>query len=449
MKRHKLAPWTAWICTLLLAVGNAAVAAQPNPSLAELANSGRVQVKAWLEPGSNIVVKQQVVLNIEVSTDTWFSAGTRIGRLELDGAVILRRQNFAVNSTRREHGKTFTVQLWSITLYPQRPGHFELPALALTISVAGDDSKPVLGKVMTPAIGFDVELPAGLQNQSSWVTGRNFRVEENYSRDLDALKPGDAVQRQVTFAAESLAAMMLPELVAGEQQGLAVYQKPSQLKDDNNRGAYQARRTESITYLVEKPGRYQLPAHTYYWWDLDTGALQQATLPAQILDASAGIAEDEQLSEAQTTTPASSNRAAWFTAAAVVLLLVAYLLWRKWRQHQSAQPKPRPVASEEQLQQQMQSALQLQDWQQLVQTLYHWLDNYGGDQFDGSIRDLLEQLQQDSSQQSLDQLMLAAYYAAEADGADIEAFIRVLRDTVKQQQPSTRWQPVPIALKLN
>jgi hypothetical protein len=450
VKRHKLTPWAGWILTLLLAVANPAVATQQNLSLAELENSGRLHVKTWLEPGSNIVVKQQIVLNIEVSTDTWFSAGTRIGRLELDGAVILRRQNFAVNSTRREGGKTFTVQVWSITLYPQRPGHFELPPLALTLSVAGDDSKAVVGEVMTPAIGFDVELPAGLQNQLSWISGRNFRVEESYNRDLGALKPGDAVQRQITFTAESMAAMMLPELVVDEQQGLAVYQKPSKLKDDNNRGAYLARRTEAITYLIEKPGRYQLPARTYYWWDLDSNSLQQATLPAQILDASAGTANGEQPIEAETTAPKSSTRTLWLTAVvAAVLLLVAGLLWRKWRQHQSVQAKTRPRASEQQLQQQMQSALQQRDWQQLVQTLYHWLDNYGGDQFDGSIRDLLEQLQQHSSQQSLDQLMLAAYYAGEADDTDIETFIGNLREAVTQQHESPWWQPPPISLTLN
>jgi len=303
---------------------------------------------------------------------------------------------------------------------------------------------------MTPAIGFDVELPAGLQNQDSWITGRNFRVEESYNRDLAALKPGDAVQRQVTFSAQNMAAMMLPELIADEQPGLAVYQKPSKLTDDNNRGAFLARRTEAITYLIEKPGRYQLPARTYYWWDLDRGSLQQAILPAQILDASASTSDDQASIAAQTTQADSSNRAAWLASAvAAVLLLVAGLVWRKRRQRPGVKPKARPKASEQQLQQQMQSALQQRDWQQLVKTLYHWLDNYGGDQFDGSIRDLLEHLQQPSSQQSLDQLMLAAYYAGEANNSDIETFIGKLQQAVIQQQKSPWWQPPPISLKLN
>jgi hypothetical protein len=429
----------------LLATG--AVGEQANSSLAELQHSGRLQLKAWLEPQQAIVVKQQVILNIEVSSDTWFTAGTRIARLEVEDAVVLRRQSFAVNSTRRKGGKTFTVQLWSIALYPQRAGHFELPPLPLTLSVAGDAGRAIQGQLTTPALGFEVELPPGLQARQSWITGTDFRVEESYNRGLDALQPGDAVQRQITFVAENMAAMMLPELVAREQPGLAVYQKPSQLKDNNNRGAYQARRTESITYLIESPGRYRLPARTYYWWDLDTQTLQQATLAEQLLNASAGAATEEPL-----PTTAMPDRNPWLLPAllaggASFTLLIGILWYRRRRQRAPAQS--RSIASERQLQRQLQSALQQRDWQQLVQTLYLWLDSYGGDQFDGSIRDLLRQLQQPQWQHSLDQLMRAAYYSGNPAGNDIENFVRALSAELQQQQQSPWWRPAPVSLKLN
>ncbi len=436
---------------LFLLIFSSASAGAETPSLESLLANGRLQVTSALEPGESIVARQHVTLVIEVSTDTWFSGGTRIGRLELADAIILRREKFAVNSTRIEQGKTYTTQRWSISIYPQRAGRYQVPPLPLTLSIAGENGEVITGEVTTPALSFEVELPAGLRGIDNWISTTEFRVEESYNRDLADLEPGDAVQRQVTFLGEDIAAMMLPEITATKQDGLGVYQKPPQLKDDNNRGIYRARRTEAITYLIERPGSYRIPEQVYYWWDLHSQSLQTVTLPAQILDATGGVmVENNEVSAAADAQP--EHRRWLALAAGLVGLLLAALagyLWRRQRRKPvpADTPEKRAAPSERHLQQQLKTALQQRDWPGVVQTLYAWLDHYGGPDYDGAIRPLLQSLQRPDAQQALDQLMKGAFYSGTCDPGDIEAFIGMLESELASH--SSWWQPRPVELKLN
>ncbi len=442
---HLSISWRQWLLTLLIMASGYSFATE-TPTLEQLQADGRLQIKSWVEPAESIVVRQQVTLLIEVSTDTWFGGGTRIGRLELDNAIVLRRESFAVNSTRLEHGQTYTVQRWSISLYPQRPGLYEVPPLPLGLAIASVGGDVIEGQVMAPGVSFEVELPDALEGINDWVSTSSLRVEESYNRDLTDLKPGDAVQRQVTFSAENVAAMMLPELTATEQEGLGVYQKPPQIKDENNRGVYRARRTEAITYIIERPGSYRLPEQTFYWWDLDSQSLQQVMLPEQILEATGGVAPVTETVPARSTdTRQHWQPFAWLAA----LLLAAGLAWTLWRRRQALPSSPQLAnqPNENQLQQQLQTALKQQDWPRVVQTLYAWLDAYGSSQYDGSIRDLLQQLQQPEAQKTLDQLMLGAYYREHCDNRDVEALIAMLQSEL-DKHPSW-WRPKPIELKLN
>ncbi len=446
--RHPEPGWHFYLLLLLLSCASGALGAD-TPSLDQLQASGRLKVESWVEPGGSIVVKQHATFVIEVSTDTWFSGGTRIGRLELDDAIILRREKFAVNSTRVERGKTYTTQRWSISIYPQRPGRYEVPALPLTLSIAGENGATIEGEVTTPVTSFEVELPEALRGIANWVSTTEFRVEESYNRDLTDLKPGDAVQRQVTFTGEDIAAMMLPEITASKRDGLGVYQKPPQLKDDNNRGLYRARRTEAITYVIERPGSYRLPEQVYYWWDLDSQSLQQVTLPEQLLDATGGAVTGA--SEISPGTDTAPKRRIWLPLAALAGLLllaaVARYFWRRRRVAPVDTPKPAPAPSEEHLQQQLQAALRQRDWPRVVQTLYAWLDHHASSDYAGSIRPLLQRLQQPEAQQTLDQLMQGAYYAGPCDHRDIEAFIKMLETELASHK--SWWRPRPVELKLN
>lgn len=441
------------LLTLLLSLNASAALSDDSDALARLLNEGELRIKSWVTPAEGIIVTQQVTLHIEVATATWFTGGTRIGALELDGAVVLRREKFAVNSTERRDGQTFTVQQWSLEIYPQRPGPFDIPPLKLSLSVAADGGGSLQGSVTAPATGFTAAEPPGIGETTNWIATDSFEVQENYNRALTGLEAGDAIQRQVAISAENVAAMMLPAFQAEAQPGLAVYQKPPQIADSSNRGSYRARRSESITYVIEKPGRYLLPAHTFYWWDLASSRLESFTLPEQVIEATGAAATTDTGSTAAETGEGSVRYWPWLLLVGVVAVaLLAWFLWRR-KQASSATGKadPAPVAKPDPraLRDDLQRALAQQDWPALVQALYRWLDYSEDPRYPGTLRGLLQALGPDPTQASLDALMLNAYYDGAAPRQDIETFVQ---DVITQLERATHpawWQAEPVVLKLN
>ena len=281
-----------------------------------LVASNQLKIRVWVSPGQDIVTSQQVDLNIEVASTTWFAAGTKIARFEMQDAIVLRREKFAVNSSQVIDGVKWSTQLWTITIYPQRAGAFEIPALSVDVSIAKDtnsDTEPedalresdvnepsqnavIKGRLRTSVIHFDAKVPEEIAQLSArrqeplfWLATRYFDVEQTYSRSLENVKAGDAIRRTITITADNVAAMMLPSLTLAQQAGLAVYHKPASLEDRINRGTYSAKRIETITYVVEKAGGYRLPPLFFYWWDLSSQSVQTIELPASLIAVGEGL----------------------------------------------------------------------------------------------------------------------------------------------------------------
>lgn len=434
-----------------------AAAAQQRQTVEQLQAAGRLQVKSWLEPAQGIIVNQQINLVIEVATDRWFTGGTRIGRLEVNDAVVLQREQFAVNSTRREGGTTWSVQQWSINVYPQRRGDFDLAAVPLSVAVAGDDGKPVRGEIYTRPTSFVASLPEDLaalssakQPDATWIASPAFNVEETYSqshaRQLDKLQVGDAVQRTIAFKADNVAAMMLPAVKVREQQGLAIYQKPPRLADTVNRGIVQAQRVETIIYALEKSGDYVLPELTYYWWNLSTQTLQTVTLPEQRISTISAVTAAPE-SQAQQRT-----KYQWAVLIGKIgiplLLLIVFLL--VWRQRRRAAGATRRVNAERVLRKKLLQAVRLGDVQQSIGYLYQWLDHYQKNRFDGSIRSMLEDMHEQELLLMFERLMQRLYAnSSDSPETEIERFVRAMDKALRNSRRTTHWRARPLSLELN
>ena len=248
----------------------------------------KLAIKVWLDPSEEIIATQQINLNIEVSTHRWFLGGTRMGRLEIDDAIVLRRDSFAVNSSRRQKGENWAVQLWTITLYPQRGGEFKVPSIPVTVTVSGENNQPIKGEIYTDELTFSALEPTEIKDKKDWLATTLFEVEDQFDKDITNLKEGDATQRTIRFKAEDMAAMMLPKLSFEKINGVGVYPKPSEIEDTVNRGEYLAERTETINYVIEQSGEYRLPALTFYWWDLNAQQVQTVEIPERILSTLGG-----------------------------------------------------------------------------------------------------------------------------------------------------------------
>ena len=309
---------SALILTMLACAGQAS-------TLEQLMQEDQLRFRSWLQPAEDIVVGQEVRLVIEIATRRWFAGGTRIRAPEVRNLVIMQRDQFATNLSRQEQGQTWVVQQWHLELYPQVAGDFLLPPLTVELAVNDASAGIVRGSLVSESLGFRAEIPTLLQSSDSWVATPSFTVSQEFDKLLESLVPGDAFTRTISIEATHLDAMMLPQPDLATIPGLSAYPAAPELVNRSNRGQATARRIQSITYVVEQPGQYQLAGQDFSWWNTDTGEVGIAQLTAVKVDA--GIGSAAQDGSPIVDLPMPDLR--W--PIAVACLLMFYLLWRRRR----------------------------------------------------------------------------------------------------------------------
>ncbi len=254
-------------------------------TLQELMQGDQLRLRSWLQPAQQIVVGEEVKLIIEVSTRRWFAGGTRIQHPEIAHLVVLQRDQFATNLSRQEQGHTWVVQQWALELYPQQAATFKVPSLRLELAVNDAKAGIVRGSLQTQALEFVATVPQLLAGVESWLATPQFKLSQEFDRDLTGLQPGDAFTRTIRTSASHVTSMMLPTPLVDAAAGLAVYPDNPVLEDRSNRGEAIAKRTDRVTYVVEQSGQYQLSEQIFYWWDSSTRKVRTNRLAAVTIDA--------------------------------------------------------------------------------------------------------------------------------------------------------------------
>ena len=254
-------------------------------TLQQLQQQGNIDIKSWLEPAKNIATRQQVLLIIDIGTDTWFSGGTSIGRIDVENLLAIQRNKLATNYSERQSGVTRARQRWEITLYPLASGQFLIPPVAVKVAVAAQGRTTVSGTLLTKPLSFSASLPAAvLTPDRPWFVASNSTVSQTWNTEpAQLLKVGDAVVREITINASDTISALLPEFdgVAEQSDSGRYYLAPALLADTQPRGDYQASRQQKITFIVQQPRTYSAPDITIFWWNTTTQQLDTVQLPGQ------------------------------------------------------------------------------------------------------------------------------------------------------------------------
>ncbi len=394
---------------LCLSMGSGPALAD-SPTLGDLMARGELQLDAWLEPTSGIVPGQEIQLVIEIATQRWFAGGTDIRHPDVRNLVVLRRDSFANNLSRREGAITWVIQRWHLELYPQATGRYQVPPVELELAVNDALTGVVRGKLQTPALEFTARIPAALETIDSWVATPQLALEHEIDRQAQGLAPGDAFTRQITLRASNVTAMMLPVVSANGVEGLPAYEDTSQLRDLSNRGEATAERRQSITYVVERAGQYVLPEQVFYWWDTVNRELETAVLPALAIDAGqpAGRGEVAATSAQRFILRGHLFEQWWLALGAGVAAIIALLAWRYRRRG----------VSETRLLRQLGRALRKGRHEQAAALLYRWLNHFAPRPDWYQLRVTLRRHAGKQAAEAADSL-LAAVYAGHAGGQAI------------------------------
>jgi hypothetical protein len=266
-------------------------------------------------------VGQRVALQVELLTTTFFASAPAFQLPTIPQALLMQLEDHPVLSTEQVDDTTYNVQRHELALFMLRPGVYTVSPFTIRFASAPHYSEPpVEHQLTTQAIQVEARMPPGAERLPNLIAARELRVTQTWQPQPEQVHrgdafahPGDAFIRTITLTAPDVPGMVLPPLPLASGDGLAVYPKPPVVQDQVGRGAFIGQRTQTVTYVCERPGSVTLPALSIPWWEVEKKQLRQATLLALTL---------------QVRAP-SRGWPWWTMGAGLVLALGAGLCWRQ------------------------------------------------------------------------------------------------------------------------
>lgn len=310
----------------------------PEPALC--GEPDAIVLRTAVKPEGEIWVGQRVDLQVDVLARDGWAQIKRIRDFEVPGAYVVRLETQGTRLSETVAGTEYGGQRYEMSLFPQQGGRISVPPIPVEVDVRrwGAQAEADARQMKTPAAAFDVKVPPGAENLKMLISTTDLEARQQWTPAAAEFKVGEAVKRTIALRAADVAGMTFAPLGFPPMEGLGVYPGEPVVDDRYSRGALAGRRTESVTYVFEKKGAFQLPAIEIPWWDVDRRQLKTAVLPALKVRISA-------VTGAAAGTPAadgSRGRTIRLTVSFLLLLVLSGIAWRfrfalgrgwqRWRQ---------------------------------------------------------------------------------------------------------------------
>jgi len=226
------------------------------------------------------VVGQPLVLRIKVLVATWLPAPPVFPDLEMPSLMVRLPERASGPVSERIDGETWSGVQRAYRLYPLSEGVFTLPRgdIAITYAEPGK-TDPIAYKTALPDISFTATLPAGARTLSPPIVATGFTLEQTVEGET-GLSVGDALTRSLVAGIAGTTPVLIPRLSpdidAGAVRG---YPKDPVVTEMEQRGVLSGTRREDITYVAQDDGTVVLPAVSFDWFNLETGAVETVSVP--------------------------------------------------------------------------------------------------------------------------------------------------------------------------
>lgn len=260
-----------WISLALVLVGSLA----PSGLHAQEPVAPEPILRVTLDP-PRVVVGQKTTLRIDVLAPNYMTAPPDLPGFQIRNAVT--RQLQSVNISETQGDTSYAGVRFEFAIYPQEPGGYAVPEQKLGIHYAAQPPATRDAVLALPRVEFSAFVPDAAAGLHPFLSATRLTVEQTIQRSSDSLRVGDAVTRIIKVNAEGTPAMLLPPLSFAPLEGLALYPAQPALQDlaDSRSDALTATRTDSATYMLQKPGDYQLPAIDIGWWNTAERKVERA-----------------------------------------------------------------------------------------------------------------------------------------------------------------------------
>lgn len=285
----------------------------------------RARVDIGVQQDEVIWTGQQVTVNLDLKTTGFSFSNTQFNLPEVSGGFLMQTDTTTIKLNERIDGQTWQIIRYPLALYPQKPGRLEIPPIDIRFTTsAGFGSTEKAFAFQTEALELAVSLPPGAREGDLVVTTDSFELDYDWQPALETARTGDALTLTVSRRAGDISAMLLPPLPVFRTEGVAAYPQAPEIIDKTDRGDLNGVRTDSIIWVLEKPGAYEFPGIRFQWWDPDNTELKQQVVPGLSLDVAASSVDDAQAAKVEETTGGVRSIVVFVLAG----LLAAVLWWR-------------------------------------------------------------------------------------------------------------------------
>lgn len=243
----------------------------------------QVQIDTRLSPAPPYQVGSTLRLEVDLLTNTWFTQAPQPADLQLAGALVSPPNGQADKLTVQRDGETYFGLRLSYLISPTEARDFRIAPLTFQLHVGQGQG---VYSVRSAAVQFSAQ-PAPHSDLATGAQGlllsaQNVRFSQVITPSATPLKVGDSLTRQLRVEADGAQAMLIPPAEFAQLAHLKAYPQPALVSPlSNGRGAISGgSREDSISYVIEQPGQFQLPAMQLQWWDSSTATLRSAALPA-------------------------------------------------------------------------------------------------------------------------------------------------------------------------
>jgi len=181
------------------------------------------------------------------------------------------------------NGRAYNVIERSFAIFPQESGEVLISPTRFEARVLRDGritGRKVFESESQKIVVNPIPPPPADYPGAAWLPAKDLTLTDNWSRDLDGLRVGEPISRDITISALGQLETQIPVIEPPETDGVSIYpDKPTLSRKLEARGI-RGERTDQYAMIGGAGGEVIMPGLDLPWWDVDAGEWRVAQLPA-------------------------------------------------------------------------------------------------------------------------------------------------------------------------
>jgi hypothetical protein len=189
------------------------------------------------------------------------------------------------------NGRAYNVDETTFAIFPQESGELSISPTRFEARVLRDGRitgrKVFESEAQTVVVKPIPPPPAEFPN-AAWLPAKELTLTDRWSRDLQSLRAGEPISRDITVSALGQIETQIPVIEPPVADSVSVYPDRPILGRRLEQGGIRGERTDQYAMISGAGGTVILPKLSLPWWNIDEAAWQVAELPEVVLSIEPG-----------------------------------------------------------------------------------------------------------------------------------------------------------------